>query len=283
MWSQTIKQASHDVRIWTMKKRFIIPAALCGMAMLLNGCVSSAFRSMASSPTPVVHQPRLNPEKKDVEKTVSIDAFGLFNDSWFNTEGLYGGGASLGGILRGGGAISPLFASVNFTGFGGKVNFNCDVPKNCSNTYKKWLDSEDGKDDYSFWALQELLNVGAEFNTPINVFLGLSGGVRLFQGGGDFDDQRDKIEKVAKTRNLDDGYGVSPTASLWLGYHIGKEGKYGSVSLQYSWAKEYDNDETLTINVSPTLSYFHPSGFHGGINIYSKNSVNVYMGKSFTF
>ncbi|MCQ2062184.1 MAG: hypothetical protein MJY99_02460 [Fibrobacter sp.] len=261
----------------------IFVMATCCAAFVLSGCVSTSLRSMASTPTPLVHQPRLDPTSEKSEVAVSADAFGIVNGSWLNTNDIYGGGGAVSGTYRAGGSISPLFATAHVAGFGGKVNFECMGKNGCKSGFEKWLRTDDGKDDYNFWAIQEQVMVGAEFDTRFFMNFGLAAGARMFQGGGSYDDKRDELEDEIAVRNKDDGFGVSPAVSLWLGFRIGDKAQNGSIIAQVDYAREYivdDNDEGV---LPVTLSYFHPSGFHGGVTFVKNMYYNLYFGKTFTF
>lgn len=258
-------------------------AAIFCMTFMLNGCVGTSLRSLATTPTPIVHQPRLDPTSEKSEIAVSADAFGIVNGNWLNTNDIYGGGGIVSGTFRAGGAISPLFASAHVSGFGGKVNFECMNKKGCKSGFQKWMNSDDGKDDYNFWGIQEQVMVGAEFDTRFFMNFGLAAGARMFQGGGSYDDKREELEEEYKVKNRDDGYGASPAVSLWLGFRIGDKAQNGSIIAQVDYANEYivdDNDEGV---LPITLSYFHPSGFHGGVTFVKNMYYNLYFGKTFTF
>ena len=263
-------------------KRSILSVLTCGSCIALSGCVSTSFRSMGSLPTPIVHQARSAPDSKQAEFQLSVDGVGLLHESWFNTDQIYGGGGIVGGSFHFGGIASPLFISTHVGGFGGKLNFACDKKENCADDYSYWLSNGGDEKSHSFWALQEQLTVGAEFH-PFNVFLGFGGGMRAFQGGGDFDDRRSELEdNQMHVKNYDDGYGFSPVVSLWLGSYIGQNGKYGGLSFQFDWTKEDINDEANTTYIPITFSYFHPTGFRGGVTLASLKGAEVFIGKTFS-
>lgn len=236
---------------------------------------------MGTIPTPIIHQPRLNPVLKDSEIAISADAFGIINGSWSNTENIYGGGGFLTGTYRLGENLSPLFISGSFGGFAGKTNFTCDKKSDCSAAYLLWLADKNEQDDYSFWSLQEQITLGAEFNIPINLFLGVGAGTRLFQSSGDFDNKRDQLDNLPGINSEDNGKGISPAFSFWIGYHIGQGGKYGSIMAELDWTRDFVNDNAIYIPT--TISYFHPSGFHGGVLFSGTSGVNIFVGKTFTF
>lgn len=235
-------------------------------------------------PLSTTHQPRMDPTSQNQEVSISVDGIGFVADEWFNTQNISGGGGVVGGTYRFKNLFSPLFVNGTIGGFGGKVNFNCEVSKKCDEQYHSWLKTEDGQKDYSFWGLQEQLTTGVEFHPPIYLFFGLDVGVRLFQGGGEFDSQREKVaNKIKSVKNDDGGYGFSYTGSVWAGFHLGKKGQYGSISYELSWYTDYLNRGSSSVQIPGSLAYFHPSGFHGGFTEFGDNGFTIFAGKTFLF
>jgi len=265
-------------------KKLICTVACLGFTTILSGCLCTSFRSMSSMPLPTPHQPRLNPESKDREINLSVNGFGITNGDWFSTANVNAGGGQVEGTIRPGGFFSPLFASASFSGFGGNVNFDCKVAKNCSDQYYAWLLSKEGQKKYSFWGTRENLRTGFEFHPPIYLFFGLSAEVQFYQGGGEFDRQRKKLRNDMRgIRNLDDGYGNLFAISTWNGFHLGKKGQYGSISLEISYSLDYIDDDSNMNYLLSTLSYYHPSGFYGGVSGFSGDDISFYGGKIFQF
>lgn len=262
-----------------MKAGFI---AGCSLPMLLTGCVTTTLRSMASQPMPTAHQPRVNPESKDAEVDVSVDGFGMIKHHWFNTSEINAGGGMLGFTYRFGGKLSPLFVNANVGAFGGTVQFDCDKKSRCDSTYLKWIDTDEGKDDYSFWSVSEQVVAGAEFQLPAQFFLGFGAGVKLIQGGGDYDDKREELEdRNPSVENVDDRFEVAPIGDFWVGYHIGSQGRYGAVTVQGEISTYYQTKDGTNVPVS--LSYFHPTGFHGGLTWVRDTDFTFSLGKTFSF
>jgi len=256
--------------------------ASCSLSTVLIGCMSTTLRSMATQPIPTAHQPRINPDSKDSEIDLSIEGFGTINHTWFNTQDINAGGGVLEFNYSPGGKISPLFIGTDLSIYAGSVQFDCERTSHCSDSYRAWLTSETGQEKYTFWSISEKIAAGAEIHLPANLFLGIDGGIRLFQGGGSYDDKRQELDhKIPSVKNLDDGNGVAPVADFWLGYHFGNQGRYGATTLQGSWSTLYQDEQETKIPI--TLSYFHPSGFHGGISWVGNTDFSIYLGKTFSF
>lgn len=237
---------------------------------------------MATQPIPAGHSPRMDPQSKNSEMNFSIDGFGILNNTWFNTEKINAGGGNLNFTYRLGESLSPLFVGTTIGAFAGSVQFGCDRSSHCSESYRAWRQTENGRDKYSFWSLTEQIVAGVEFNLPANLFIGFDGGAKLFQGGGEYDDRRQELEdRIPSVKNSDDGYGIAPLVDFWLGYYVGNNGKYGALSLQGAWSTSYRDEHELRIPVS--LAYFHSSGFHGGITWIGKTNFVLNLGKTFSF
>ena len=266
----------------TINNRLFMRAIVCLAIIFLAGCSNPRLRSMGELPVPTTHQPRLDPTSKDSEKAVSLQGYGLFNNSWSNVEDIYGGGASVSGIYRFGRFFSPLFVSVGLNGFGGRLDFTCDKEKKCGDTYLGWLDGDEGEKSRTFWGLQEQALLGLDFHFADNVFIGFGGGVLTYQGGGDYEKYRDRILKNDKKMKNDGEDAVAvPLAGLWFGYHFGEKGKYGTVSVDVFTSTQYDYD-MLMFYAPITVCYYHPSGFYGGVGTMFGN-VDIFVGKTFVF
>lgn len=262
------------------KKSLIMAPALCLAMLGLTGCLTE-LRSMGTYPMPAAHQPRTAPDSKDAETVVSADGFAILNQGWSNTDQVYGGGGFVSAIHRLGGMFSPVFGSVTIGGYGGNVNFSCDYDKDCGDDYLAWLKTGEDRYDQSFWAIQERLMFGFEFNTPINVFFGLGGGIFIYQSGGDYDDVRKEVAwNFREVESRDDTIEGFFFGSIWLGFHIGKNAKYGSVSANIDMSSAYLSNYKISLPLS--VGYYHPSGFHGGIQAIGYG-VDVFFGKSFRF
>lgn len=264
------------------KKSICALAALSLSAFLLNGCFMPKAHSMGASLMNVSHQPRLSADSENAEFTASVNAFGGISGEGLNVEDVKSGGANASLMFRMGGSLSPLFFSAAVGGFGGKLGFTCSE-SGCSDNslgYKAWLKTKDGKDEYSFWNVQERLVVGGDFNPGKYLILGLGGGVQFFQGGGDYDDKREDLDKLGLIESLDDNYGVAPVSSVWLGSRLGQNGKWGSVLAEFDMLYKGGSDVWTS---SIMLNYFHTSGFFGGVIWNSQLGYELNVGKTFVF
>jgi hypothetical protein len=128
--------------------------------------------------------------------------------------------------------------SAAFGGFGGSLNFGCDEEYDCSaehgdraaevivgsaRNYREWLETKPGKDDYSFWNIQERVLAGFDFN-PGPIIVGLAGGLQMFQGGGDYDDMRDELDSQYIVDDVDGSSGMGFVMAYWLGFRFGPNG-----------------------------------------------------------
>ncbi len=264
-----------------MKKRatFFFVLALCCSTILLTGCIGTRFKSIGSMATPSVHQPRQNMDKSTFEKGVSIDGFSLINGKGENIKDINGGGAIVNGIFYGKKPLSPFFLSASFGVFGGNTNFTCDDTEHCDPDYINWLKTDQGKDNYSFWATQEKVSLGAEFNIGF-FLLGASGGIFAYQGGGDYDHRRNQLE-VFKNISNDNSSDFHFSFSSWMGFKFGDKGKYGTLVLEFPVTELYSIDDTYYFPVS--AAFFHPSGFHGGVMLSFDTDIELFVGKTFYF
>jgi hypothetical protein len=143
--------------------------------------------------------------------------------------------------------------------------------------YNAWLDSKDGDEDYTFWNLQERIVAGAEFNLGSHLFLGAAGGIQFYQGGGDYESKRERLEDARLVENMDERADWRPTASLWFGPRLGESA--GSLAIEYGVTFA---DKVKEWNTTLGISYFHPSGFHGTVYTNTNTSFAVSLGKSFS-
>ena len=256
----------------------LLLAASIAAALTLTGCVATSLQSMGSAPMTTAHQPKTTPNGEK-QLALSAEAFGTVASTGFNVEQVTAGGGAATFAFHPAGAISPLFVSASIAGYAGTLQFGCnDMP--CSSEYNVWLTSDEGDENYTFWNIQERVLAGAEFNIGSHFFVGAAGGLQFYQGGGDFESKRDRLEKLRLVKNIDGKADWRPTASAWLGPRFGENGSMGAISVEYSITfaekvKEWNNQLGI--------SYFHPSGFHGGVFTNSNASFAVSFGKSFLF
>ena len=224
---------------------------------------------------PAFHQPKSTPNGEQ-QISISADVYGTALATGYNVEQVNAGGGLLGFEYHPAGAISPMFVNASVSGFAGTLQFGCnDMP--CSKEYNAWLATDDGDEDYTFWNIQERILAGAEFNLGSHFFIGAAGGAQFYQGGGDYESKRDRLEDVGLVKNIDERFDWKPTASLWFGPRFG-EG--GSIAIEYTVNFA---DKPKEWNALLGISYFHPSGFHGSVFTSSNTSFAVSFGKSFLF
>ena len=257
-----------------------LPLLLIAGVVLLTttGCIAPSLQSMGSAPMTTAHQPKSTP---DGEKQVSasLDAFGTFGSTGFNVEQVNAGGGAATLGFHPAGALSPLFVSASVAGYAGTLQFGCnDTP--CSRTYNEWLASDEGDENYTFWNIQERILAGAEINIGSHFFAGAAGGLQFYQGGGDYESKRDRLETLRLVENVDGRYDWRPTASAWLGPRFGEKGRAGAVSIEYAITFAKNVKEW---NSQLGISYFHPSGFHGSVFTNSNASFVASLGKTFLF
>lgn len=261
------------------KNRLMMCAALCSL-FLLSGCLTAKTHSMGASLMTVAHQPRAYSDSTNAETSMTVNAFGSMGNG-FNVENVKSGGGDVSFMYRMGGAVSPVFVTAAVGGFGGVLNFACTKDSRCDNgslKFSDWLKTDEGKDDYSFWDVQERILVGGDFYPGKYAIMGLGAGVQFYQGGGDYEDKRDGLEKVGYTESIEGKNGAAPVGSLWLGSRLGENGKWGSVVAEYD-IRFYGNvDEWLS---SAMLTYFHTSGFFGGFVWNSHLGYELNVGKTF--
>lgn len=248
----------------------------------LNGCLLPRAHSMGAPLMSIAHQPRVSGDSVNAEMSIGANAFGSVAGEGANVENVMSGGGNVTFMYRMGGIVSPIFTSAAVGGFGGKLNFAC-TDYRCSNNeikYKDWLETNAGKDEYSFWNIQERLLVGADFNPGKYVIIGFAGGVQLFQGGGDYDDKRIELDDERYIKSLEGKTGVAPLTSIWLGSRIGQNGKWGSVLAEFDMLYKDSAEDWTTAFM---LNYFHTSGFFGGVIWNSQLGYELNFGKNFVF
>ena len=260
-------------------------AAGIAAAFALTGCIPPQMQSMGAAPLPAYHQPKSTPDGEK-QITLSADAYGTFAASGFNVEQVNAGGGALSFEFHPAGAISPLFVNASVAGIAGTLQFGCnDVPCNFDG-YNAWLDSKDGDEDYTFWNLQERIVAGAEFNLGSHLFLGAAGGIQFYQGGGDYESKRERLEDARLVENMDERADWRPTASLWFGPRLGESA--GSLAIEYGVTfadkvKEWNTTPARDPQVSPRADSpaptkrtpTPPSGGPLGKHFPSKNFVHT--------
>lgn len=258
-----------------MKKTTSLLSAVL-ISLPLTGCIAPSMQSMGSAPMVTAHQPKMTAaNEKQID--LSVDAFGTVLSEGLNVEQVSAGGGAATFDFHPSGALSPLFVSASVAGYAGSLQFGCnDMP--CSKAYTAWLDTDDGDENYTFWNIQERIMGGAEFNLGSHLLLGAGGGIQFYQGGGDFDSKRDRMEKAKLVENIDDKFDWKPTASVWFGPRLGDNGGVITVQYDVNFAQKVKE-----WNTQLSVSYFHPTGFHGGVATNSNMSFVATLGKTFLF
>jgi len=260
------------------KKSYLLLIAGAAITFTMTGCIAPSMQSMGSAPMITAHQPKTTPSgEKQID--LSVEAYGMLNTTGLNVEQVNAGGGAVSFGFHPAGAISPLFVNAAVAGVAGSLQFGCtDLP--CADTYQAWLGTDDGDENQTFWSLQERLIAGAEFNLGSHFFLGAAGGIQFYQGGGDYESMRDRLEDIKLVKNIDGKADWRPTASAWLGPRFGENGNGGTLTLEYSvtFAEKVKEWNTLL-----GISYFHPSGFHGGVFTTTNAAFAASLGKTFQF
>lgn len=262
-----------------MKKELILLAAV---SVALTGCLRPTTRSMGATlmPAPVTH--RAAPDKDSQELSVAASGFYGHTGETNNVKDLNAGGGNVGVTYRLGGSLSPFFVNAAAGAFGGSLQFGCDKDSRCDSTdvkYNTWLESDEGKDSYGFWNVQERFLVGADFNVGYAIF-GLAGGVQLYQGDSDYDEMREKLDDKDLVDNIDKKNGVAAVSSIWLGSYLGRQGQYGNLVAEMDLFYKGDIDDWTS---SIKWTYTHPSGFFGGAAYGNLMELSVFAGKQFVF
>lgn len=253
-----------------MKKSFW--CMMFAVALPLCGCLNPHLSSMGASQMIVAHQPRLAVNGDTSSLSVAVDAYGGMKMTGRNIKDGFTGGGTAALNYRPFGFASPFYVEAALGGKGGKASFDCTEGGKCNDGYTAWL-TEVGKEKFSFWSLQERLSLGADFDLG-PIILGLGAGVQIFEGGGDFDDIRDYLGRQNLAENDDEGYGVKLYSAARFGARLGQNGVV-MLESDFMWLK--------TLNIGIMLSYYHPSGFHGGVFAAEKVGYGVNFGKTFSF
>ena len=254
-------------------KKSILFCMFSAVALSLCGCLNPHLGSMGASQMIVAHQPRLAVNGDTSSVAVSVDAYGGAKMMGRNIKDGFTGGAAAALNYRPFGFATPFYLEAALGGKGGIASLDCTESGKCNDGYNDWLATKKGKKKYSFWNLQERLSMGADFDLG-PVILGLGAGVQIFEGGGDFDDIRDKLSKNNLAENDDEGYGVELYSSARIGARLGQNGVIVLES-GFMWLK--------TLNLALMLNYYHPSGFYGGVFAAEKVGYGVSFGKTFSF
>ena len=274
-----------------MLKQFISVAAIGCLSFSLMGCEPSA-RSMGATlmPAPIQHK-----ATKTDSSNIFLGASGVWGHTGdsYNVKDLNAFGGNLDLTYRVG--RSPFFVSAAFGGFGGSLNFGCDEEYDCSaehgdraaeiivgsaRNYREWLETKPGKDDYSFWNIQERVLAGFDFN-PGPIIVGLAGGLQMFQGGGDYDDMRDELDSQYIVDDVDGSSGMGFVMAYWLGFRFGPNGGgWGNLVMEYDILHKGGIDDWTS---SLKFTYAHPTGIFAGVGSNSLIAWTVYAGKRFDF
>lgn len=256
--------------------------ALSVVSIALTACVDPASRSMGASlmPAPLTH--RASVENVKQEMSLSATGFWAQNSDGENIKDMNAGGGNLSFTYR---FANPVFFNVAAGAFAGTTKFGCNSDSDCrdnaeSKPYKDWLKTKQGKDDYKFGAFQERILAGLDFNLGSYLFLGLAGGVQLYQGVSDYDDMREILADKGMVNKVDNDYDFAPTTAVWVGTRMGKNGQYGNVNVEYNQLYKGNLDEW---NNSVKLTYAHPTGFFGGASYGNIVKTTVFVGKEFIF
>lgn len=260
-----------------MKKKII---ALSFMAMVLTACEPSS-RSMGAAlmPAPLTH--RVSAADTTSKATIDVSGFWANTSSDYNIKDMNAGGGNLGFSSR---LWGPFFANVAAGAFGGTLKFACSG-SDCTESsfgdegYRKWLKTSEGEKSYSFFNIQERVLAGVDFDIGPFFFIGVAGGVQLFQGASDFDDVRGELDDLRLVNDEDGKYGVAGTSSVWLGSRLGRQGQYGLINAE--WDILYKGDIDMWTSTTK-FTYAHPSGFYGGAALGDLMSLTIFAGKIFT-
>ncbi len=247
---------------------------LSAVLSMLVGCNKPILMSMGTSPMPVYHEPRWSGEQ-DKKWVVSADAFvGPFGEG-LNVRDVFSLGGNLSVMYR---FWNPLFVQGAFAGSAGNLKFGCsDIP--CTREYGNWIGENDK--EYSFWALQERVLLGSDFVLGDLVQLGLGAGVQFFQADGQYEEEREKLEKVGLADNVNGKNEIYPVVSYWIGVNLGDHAKYGVIKSEVVLAVSDDLPDGAVMTGG--LLYYHPSGFHGGYTYSPQMGVVLQVGKTFSF
>ena len=240
---------------------------------MLAGCNKPLMMSMGTAPMPVYHEPRWSGEQ-DKKFVISADAF----------VGPYGTGQNVREVLSLGGDLSvmyrfmnPMFVHASFAGVAGDLKYGCsDIP--CTREYTNWKNSQE-KDTY--WALQERVLLGTDFVIAGIIQTGFGGGVQFFQADGQYEDKRKEAEELDLVDNANGKNEIYPVIGYWFGFNLGRNGRHGVIKNEVIVALSNDLPQNGVMTGGST--YYHPSGFHGGISYSAQMGFVFQLGKSFGF
>lgn len=267
----------------TKKLLTLIPLSL--MAVALTAC-QPTMRSMGAAveAAPIIH--RENAQDKDSHLQIDVQGQYSGTNESVNVRDAraLGGAASV--TYRLGGSASFMFFNASVAGFGGRMYFAC-TESDCEDEsdrdferYRNWLATSSGQDKYSFINVQERVLAGMDFNIGPFFLIGFAGGAQFFQGSGEYDDKRAALDFDGIVDDYDGKYGLGFTGSMWMGFHLGEQGQYGTLSAEFAMLFK-GNVDTWTNTTKVT--YWHPTGFYGGVTIGDLIQYNIYAGKTFTF
>ena len=242
---------------------------------LLTGCEKPILQAMGSTPMPVYHEPRWSGEKNK-PFNVNIEAFGAPYGQGVNVDKVHSIGGTFSLQYR---LMDLFFVQGSFAGDWGTARFSC-IEDPCSDKYDRWRNTSDGKDDYSFWALQEHVLAGVDFAFSV-VQVGFGGGAQFSQSRGDYEDKRDYLKSTGLADAKDGKNEIYPMMGVWLAFNLGKDAQYGILK-QESRIVYSENLKGGSSSIMD-LSYYHPSGFHGGLSVSTQQTLMPHIGKSFSF
>jgi hypothetical protein len=275
-----------------MLKKLFGAAVTIGLSFSLMGCFEPSARSMGATlmPAPLQHKA----DKQDSSSmTVAATGFYGATDDKYNVKDLNAYGGSLDFTYRVG--RSPFFVNVGFGGFGGSLKFGCDADYDCSKqyrdddteywlggarSYREWLETKDGKSEYSFMNFQERVLAGVDFN-PAFLILGVAGGLQMFQGNSDYDDKRDELDEALVVDDVDGKSGTGFVMAYWFGFRFGPAGHWGNVVMEYDILHKSSIEDWTT---SLKFTYTHPmTGIFAGMGYNDLIEMTLYAGKRFDF
>lgn len=249
-------------------------------ALTMTGCNKARLQSLGANPVPTFHTPR-GTDSETGTIAVSAEGYVIPLATGRNVDDILGGGGDVALMYRFGGSLSPLFITGAVGGQGGKVHFNCDdeTPR-CVDSYETWLRSDAGEDSYSFWNVQEKVLLGADFKMGSRVQLGLGGGIQFYQGGGEYEDARDDLDKLGWANNLDEKMDFYPMTATWISVGLGSENRLGNLKLEETYMLASDWTKMI---YATDVGYYHPSGFQVGLMLSTQMSPVIHGGKTFVF
>jgi hypothetical protein len=266
-----------------MKNKLFVFLFLSVVVCLLAGCNKPFLQTMGSNPMPVYHEPRWSGEQQK-NFSVGADLFGTPYGMGQNVDEVHSVGGDIFAQYR---FLDVFFVQAAFAGNGGSLKFDCnDDP--CWNKYHKWMDSKEGEDSYSFWALQEQAMLGTDFKIGFFQF-GFGGGIMLSQSNGDYEDKRMELAERGVIESPAEKNEIFPMVGIWYGFSLGKDGRYGLIKneTRMVFSDDLSDGGSLVSDVGSAMSmglvYYHPSGFHGGLTVSTQQLFSIGLGKTFSF